>query len=285
MWSRGKLKEKAKIAFKANYWKCVLVAFVLLIVLGGNGGTSGGASTNLNRSDSEEIKGIITEVTEANSIHDMKDVAKVAGKATESIADEVQNMPVEAMVIMAIVFIIVFVIVLVIYYSIKAFLLNPLQLGCRKFFVKNLNEKASLKEIGAGFETNYMNTVKAMFLVDVYVGLWSLLFIIPGIIKKYQYRMVVYLLAQDPNLTPKEALAKSSEMMRGQKWKAFVLDLSFIGWEILGLLTCGILSTFYVNPYEFQTEAALFEELNGGVFMKEYQAAIETNSYETYVEM
>ena len=88
-----------------------------------------------------------------------------------------------------------------------------------------------------------------------------MLFVIPGIVKGYEYRMIPYLLAEHPEMSTKDAFARSKEMMSGNKWKAFVLDLSFLGWKLLSLLTCGILSVFYVTPYEHATNAALYDAL------------------------
>jgi hypothetical protein len=102
-----------------------------------------------------------------------------------------------------------------------------------------------------------------MFLVMLFTFLWSLLFIIPGIVKSYEYRMIPYLVADNPNLTYKEAFAESRRMMQGNKWRTFVLDLSFIGWHLLSALTLGILELFFVHPYQNLANAALYERLNG----------------------
>jgi uncharacterized membrane protein len=101
-----------------------------------------------------------------------------------------------------------------------------------------------------------------MFKRTLFTTLWSLLFVIPGIIKGYEYRMIPYLMAENPDLSSEEAFALSKQMMNGQKWDAFVLDLSFIGWDILAGFTFGILSALYVQPYKNLTNAALYEELS-----------------------
>ena len=85
-----------------------------------------------------------------------------------------------------------------------------------------------------------------------------LLFIIPGIVKSYEYMMIPYLLAEHPEMTRQEAFAESKQMMDGNKWDAFVLDLSFIGWTLLGVCTFGILLVFYVEPYIYLTRAELY---------------------------
>ena len=99
------------------------------------------------------------------------------------------------------------------------------------------------------------------FLLGIYVFLWSLLFVIPGLIKIYSYRMVPYILADDPTIGGKDAITLSRQMMNGHKWNAFVLDLSFIGWELLSVLTAGLLGLFYVKPYEAATGAELYKVL------------------------
>ena len=86
---------------------------------------------------------------------------------------------------------------------------------------------------------------------------------IPGIIKAYSYRMVPYIIKDEPDLSAKEVLQRSKEMMRGHKWHAFILDLSFLGWIILAVLTLGVLSFFWVDPYIKSTDAALYSVLKG----------------------
>ena len=87
---------------------------------------------------------------------------------------------------------------------------------------------------------------------------------IPGIIKRYEYRMLPLSSRITPTISKEDAFALSKQMMTGNKWKAFVLDLSFIGWHILSLFTCGLLGIFYVRPYQDSTNAALYEALKSG---------------------
>ena len=148
---------------------------------------------------------------------------------------------------------------------IDAFLINPLAVGAYRFSVCNLNQKAQAKEAAYAFDSgNYLEIAKTMILRDIFIALWCLLLIIPGIVKAYEYRMIPYLLADDPTMTKDRAFAESRAMMRGNKWRAFVLDLSFLGWHILSVFTLGILELFYVAPYEFMADAALYESLRYG---------------------
>ena len=96
---------------------------------------------------------------------------------------------------------------------------------------------------------NFGRVLGGMLLVTIYTFLWALLFIIPGIIKGYQYSMMPYLLIDRPDLSIKECFAMSKKMTSGFKWSIFVLELSFIGWAILAVFTFGILDIFFVTPY------------------------------------
>lgn len=120
----------------------------------------------------------------------------------------------------------------------------------------------------AGFEQLFQyfpywkNAVCTRLLKGVYVFLWSLLFIIPGIIASYSYAMAEYILAEHPELTASEALAASKEMMDGNKWRLFCLHFSFIGWSILCAFTMGI-GNLWLNPYMNAATAAFYREVSG----------------------
>lgn len=144
---------------------------------------------------------------------------------------------------------------------INALLINPLRVGCYNFFNKNTEEKAPLGAMGSGFTKNYKNSVKTMFLKDIYIILWTCVLIIPGIIKMYSYRMVPFILSENPDMPSSEVFAKSKEMMDGNKWHTFLLDLSFIGWYFLTACTAGIAGVFWTQPYVQQTNAELYQFL------------------------
>ena len=146
----------------------------------------------------------------------------------------------------------------------KAFLINPIILGARSFFLKSYDRPSKLGDIADGFRYSYIKNVGTLFLRDLFTLLCSLLFIVPGIIKAYEYRMIPYIIAENPEMSYKEAFAKSKSMMMGNKWAAFVLDLSFLGWFILNAFTCGLLGIFYVNPYYQATDANLYRAIKMG---------------------
>lgn len=140
----------------------------------------------------------------------------------------------------------------------RVFLLAPLSVGCQRYFLTSLEREDSYRSLLHNFGPYYWNTVDVMFFRSLYIFLWSLLLLIPGVIKSYEYRLVPYLLAEHPDMPRRDALRISQELMQGEKWNAFVLDLSFLGWDLLGLITLGLVSLFYVGPYQNLTYAAFY---------------------------
>lgn len=248
-WNRKELKEKAKLRLKANYWKAVLVGLLAVFVGGG----------------SSAMSGVTSGMSSAES-------SNMAGSA---FADGIGQIPVAGIIAMTVFLLILFVIIFVIAFALQILLVNPLEVGRDRFFYRDLSEDADIKEVCYAFDRGYKNSVKVMFFRDLYTMLWSLLFIIPGIVKSYEYRMIPYLLSENPNMDKQEAFAMSRQMMNGNKWDAFVLDLSFILWDILGACTFGILHIFYIEPYKRLTDAGLYQALKEGMMTvkTEYTAA------------
>lgn len=110
------------------------------------------------------------------------------------------------------------------------------RLGYAKFNLNLIDQKpvavsdlfSQFNRLGAGFCMN--------FLIGLYTTLWSLLFIIPGIVKSYSYAMTPYILAEAPEMTANEAITKSKQIMHGNKWRLFCLNFSFIGWRLLSIV-------------------------------------------------
>ncbi|MCI5612115.1 MAG: DUF975 family protein [Roseburia sp.] len=257
MWTRKELKERAKEALKRNYWKIVLVSLIGMLIGGGLGssGISGGGS-DIRDMASDNVKEHFTE-------HENDDVDWEGAEAVQDdIQMDIRPQDIVAVAFTVIVVLIVAAIVLAIGIALDVLLLNPVQVGINRFMVKSLDDTARIAEVGYTFDHNYKNGVKVMFFKDLYVVLWSLLFIVPGIYKAYQYRMVPYILGENPDMTYQEVLQRSKDMMDGQKWDAFVLDLSFILWHMLGGITCGLAEIFYVAPYVNLTDAALYSRLS-----------------------
>jgi len=181
-----------------------------------------------------------------------------SSESTESVPSDFAN---ELLVMLPLIIGIATVIILVAI-AVSVFVLHPLEVGTKRFFVKSLTEAPEMKEVVFAYENSYLNVVKIMFMKNLKVFLWSLLFIIPGIIKAYEYRMIPYLLAENPNMSMEEAFELSKQMMHEQKGAAFILDWSFFGWELLSAFTAGIVGIFYVQPYVCLTDAALYDTLS-----------------------
>ena len=271
MWTRAQLKERAKAALHRNYWKVVLVA--LLAGFLGTGGFSSGSSIGSSATDgivSDQIDNAMDhalgwdsdddysydDTDDWDEEDDTSSVADFANGFADGFGAELASV-----LVFLLTFLIVMIAAVAIAFVVDAFLMNPLEVGSKRFFFYNLNAPAEVRELMFGFDHAYMNIVKTMFFRELYIVLWSLLFIIPGIVKSYEYRMIPYLLAEYPDMPKEQAFETSKRMMNGQKWRTFVLDLSFLGWNILSALTLGILGIFYVRPYKNMTDAALYESL------------------------
>jgi hypothetical protein len=228
-WDRATLKGMAKKALMGSYWKSVLVGFLLMLCTAtASSGTARGAE-------------------------------QAESQADAGIFDQLTNNPyfgVIAMVIAA-----VALLAGIAGLALRILVMNPLEIGIRRYFIEDLYAPCELHRLTYGFKMNNVNGVITMLLRVVFIALWTLLLIIPGIIKSYEYRMIPYLLAENPDLEWRDAFATSKRMMDGEKWNAFVLDLSFIGWILLSLITLGLVGIFYVNPYKGLTDAALYMAL------------------------
>ena len=212
------LRAIGRQAFKANYWRCVLVALILGLLTAATAGAS--ASTESGSMDLSQFSG-----------------AQIA-----------------SLIIASLIFIIIAVLL-------RIFVWNPLEVGCYRFFQHNVYdngpERPTLGVIKEGFG-DYGHVFGTLFLRDLFVVLWSILFIIPGIIMSYAYWLVPYIIKDNPELSATQAIKRSKEMMKGYKGKAFLFDLSFIGWALLSALTGGIVGLFWTNPYYYNAKAAFY---------------------------
>lgn len=144
----------------------------------------------------------------------------------------------------------------------EIFVGNLFELGAARFFVENQEYNAPASKILFGFQNgHYLNSVGILFLRDLKIVLWTFLFVLPGIVKSYEYRMIPYILAEQPDISSTDAFAISREMMNGQKFEAFCLDLSFLGWYLLNAFTCGLTGLLWTNPYRAATNAELYAVL------------------------
>ena len=222
MWTIQEMKERGKAAFQGNYWPSVLAALLMSLFAG--------AST-------------------------------VSRRSGETSPEELQQAVQAGDKTFIVVFLSAFAVIAVIGLLIKIFLANPIELGGVTFFTENIETgPVPFSTIKRGFQ-NYGHNFVVLFLRDLYLILWLMLFVVPGLVKMYSYRMVPYILAEHPELSANEVITRSREMMNGNKWQSFKLDLSFIGWILLSCLTLGIVHIFWTGPYMESTQAALYLKL------------------------
>ncbi|MEG1868359.1 MAG: DUF975 family protein [Clostridiales bacterium] len=136
----------------------------------------------------------------------------------------------------------------------------PLTLGWIYLILKIVRGKpVSVSTIFEGFK-RFLPAFLVMFFVQVFISLWALLLIVPAIIKSFSYAMAIYILADDEDISPLDAITKSRKMMVGHKWEYFVLQLSFVFWFLLVCVTFG-LASLYVGPYMEVTMGNFYQRL------------------------
>ena len=232
MWNRKELKAKGKAAFRANYWKCVIVALILAALIGGAASSAAGTQSGRDTASAE----VTLQETMENLTTEEQSIAIAIISGTLAV-------------------------VVVVSFAMKVLVFNPLKVGANLFFYRNSDAPAQLGEILYGFKNGYGRVVAAMFLRDLFIGLWSLLFVIPGFVKAISYSLTPYILADYPDMSATEAITLSRKMMNGHKMNVFVLYLSFFGWEILSAVTCGLVGVFWVNPWMNATDAELYKAI------------------------
>ncbi|UKS24284.1 DUF975 family protein [Paenibacillus sp. HWE-109] len=227
-WTRKELKTRAKDVLRTTYWKAFLVSLVLAVLSGG----VSSCSFNSSGGTSLSVPGI-----------------------TESWSDVAES-SVLAMVIIG--FIVLALIIGLLSIAFQIFVVAPFEVGVKQYFKQAAQGDVNMNYLIYSFSKgNYLAVVKAMLWKNFLTFLWYLLLIIPGIVKTYAYEMVPYLLGDNPQIGTKRAVQLSNQMMKGHKWKMFVLDVSFIGWYLLGTLALGI-GVLFVMPYYNATKAELY---------------------------
>ena len=239
MWSRAQLKEQAKQVLRKYYW----IAFLVTLVAGILGGSSSGGAPSFNFNSNRFDRG---------------DLPWRGGSFFES-QDFVNALP----AILAGLFVGGFlaIIAIAIGLAFRLFVGGPIEVGMNRYFLEARQDRSDFANLFVMFRSgSYMSVVKATGWRMLFTWLWTLLLIIPGIIMGYAYSMMPYLQADNPSLDYRRAMDLSKAMTEGHKWNIFVLDLSFIGWYLLGLLACCI-GVIFVTPYEQATKAELYAAL------------------------
>lgn len=306
MWKRKELKDKAKKVVKNNYWTAIIVCFLIALFTGEFGTSILGMLQSEDSMDPNYI--YYNELVINNDNTDKEKVEEQMEKVDakkESINAAIENIPEQILQAIddnlnsvtksqkyifkiwdAIEYFsinqkqlgVVLFIAGIVAYLFTVVIADPLIVGGKRFFIKARKKKNT--KIGTIIEVfkngNWFNVVIIMFLRNIYNALWYLT-IIGGIIKTYEYRMIPYILAENPKIKRKKAFELSKQMMKGNKWKTFILDISFFGWYLLSVLTLGLLSILWVNPYNTATITELYMTLRKQAINEKYQYYEELN--------
>ena len=221
-WSRSLLKQNAKRVLAGSYWRMFLA---ILIVSLGIGAVSGSLSYFL----------LAPTV-----------VASLTGFGGSAGA-------------MAAVGLLSLAFLLAGAFAFYAFVQGPVMVGLYRYTMENRAGWPPMDTLFSAFrgKAPYLNVAKAMLLQYLEIFAFSLLLIIPGIVRGYQLVYVPYLLAENPYMSYRRAKQLSIAMTKGEKFEIFVLELSFIGWYLLAYLTCGV-GIFFLSPYLYATYAELY---------------------------
>lgn len=142
---------------------------------------------------------------------------------------------------------------------------GAIELGLCAFHTRlNLGQKPPFSALFERFDI-FLKALGLRLFMGLFMFLWSLLLVVPGIIAWYRYSMAPYLMAEYPEMGIREAVNRSKELMQGNKGRLFCLNLSFIGWALLSILTLGILS-LWITPYVQTARAAFYLELTGNPY-------------------
>lgn len=233
MWTRRELKDQAKAVMKRSYWKMFAITLVATLLIGL-------FSSRVDHGTSYTYAYNVGDMEASFSFHGLLDLLPFHG----------------VWVVGTLSFIILLSVIVSICYSV--FIANAISYGENRFYLENAKHSdVPFMTLFSAFQNGYFNIVKILLIKDIKQFLWTLLFIIPGIIKSYEYKMIPYILAENPEISTEEAFARSKQLTSGQKGDMFVLDLSFLGWMILGTVLFG-LGVYFVYPYVNATYAELY---------------------------
>ncbi len=248
MWTRALLKANAKTVLRRSYWKVFLICLVASILTG---------NVNLNLD---------------YNFGSQSSYQETAAQASQLLGGNLLTAILGTAFAMLGVLALILALVAALCWGI---LFTPIiEVGECRYLIENRVQTPGFGTLFSGFTTNYWNLVNGMFYINLRIFLYTLLLVIPGVIKGYQYTFVPYLLAENPDLDAARAAEISTIMTDGEKWDIFVLDLSFIGWNLLGNLLFG-LGILFVHPYYKATKAELYAAMRAKVLASGYVTEAE----------
>ena len=302
MWKRKELKNNARKVIKKNYWTAIVICFLIALFTGEFGTSIMGIFPTDDSMDPYYIISHPDTVFESNQPERENEILKRQEEVVEDLKTRKENLndtelkivnviesyldsmtksqkfifkisdSIKSFILDKDVLGIGLAVMSILSLAFSIFIANPLIVALRRYFIKARKKQSTKINVVLDIfkKESWIRVAITMLLKDVFTILWFLT-IIGGFIKMYEYAMIPYILGDNPKMKWKEAFKLSKQMMKGNKWKLFVLDLSFLGWEILSLFTFGLLNIFYVNPYKVATNVELYEVLKKEVIENKYE--------------
>ena len=282
MWKRKVMKKKARISMKQNYWRMISVCFLAAMLAGAYPSSttflgSQALIPSIERrvsapfasedTNSEVITEIVRRLFHGTFISDfmaspasfladvLVDLGSTSTSAFFSLLRAVNNFLTESWDISTFLLILGVIVSLLYHFFISNMLLE----GERRYFLEaHSYRQAPISKIFFLYKLRCIaGPAWILFCRTVFQLLWGLT-IVGGVIKYYEYRMIPFILAENPKISRRDAFFLSRQLMQHSKWKLFKMHVSFIGWKLLSLLTFGILDLVFVNPYMSASEAELY---------------------------
>lgn len=302
MWKRKELKNNARKVIKKNYWTAIVICFLIALFTGEFGTSIMGIFPTDDSMDPYYIISHPDTVFESNQPERENEILKRQEEVVEDLKTRKENLndtelkivnviesyldsmtksqkfifkisdSIKSFILDKDVLGIGLAVMSILSLAFSIFIANPLIVALRRYFIKARKKQSTKINVVLDIfkKESWIRVAITMLLKDIFTFLWFLT-IVGGFIKMYEYAMIPYIIGDNPKIKWKEAFKLSKQMMKGNKWKLFVLDLSFIGWEILSLFTFGLLNIFYVNPYKVATNVELYEVLKKEVIENKYE--------------
>lgn len=259
MWTRAELKDRARECLRKYYWAAFVVSLIASLVSGFGGGNGGGISYRTENAGAAGNSGYEFNIPSGNLTENLPNSLGVSSGFLENVSvGSTLHMGRLFWGLLAGAVIVLIILALVV----GIFVAPAIEVGRSRFYMESrlMGQSAGVGKILWGFTHSYLNIVWTMFLRGLFIGLGTILCVIPGIYLSYCYYMVPFILAENPDMKPMEAMRLSKSMMEGHKFDTFILELSFFGWLLLGACLCFV-GTFFVLPYYDATFAELYTVL------------------------
>ena len=240
------IKKQARSALKGR-WGVAILAFLVATLLGGTSAFIASFSFNFN----VEFETSSAPDAEADTSIDLVELLENANVPEGTIG----------IIVATVALVVLIAVICVMIYSVARFIIGSIvNVGYSRFNINVIDANETKFVQIFSFFKQWWRAVLANFLRQLFIFLWSLLFVVPGIIASCKYSLVPYILAENPDMSPKDAISISKELMDGNKCRLFCLNFSFIGWDILCALTFGALSV-WVGPYKNAALAAFYRSI------------------------